>query len=132
MRDGDLLRPFQVDRVVDVAEFVEIGRLRRDRLPKSGVEGSAPFAGNWATMHLTNAKSEFMQAARDRPDSLEIEITRNMIEAGVKAYLGLATHDELSFATPSEVVQGVLTAALTRRQDLQRIDQAPARLEAHQ
>ncbi len=42
-----------------------------------------------------------------------VEVTPKMITAGVDAYLGRASHDELSFSTPAEVVESVLRAALT-------------------
>jgi hypothetical protein len=36
-----------------------------------------------------------------------------MVEAGVKAYLGLAAHDEMSFYTPEDVVAAIIKAALS-------------------
>ena len=45
----------------------------------------------------------------------EIEITEEMIEAGVRAYLGQASHDEMSFMTPRQLIAEVLRAALARR-----------------
>ena len=43
----------------------------------------------------------------------DIEVTLEMIEAGVTAYLARATHDELSFSTPQEVVESVIRASLS-------------------
>lgn len=43
----------------------------------------------------------------------QIVITEEMVRAGVMAYLSLATHDEQSWATPEEVVAGVLMAGLS-------------------
>ncbi len=45
----------------------------------------------------------------------DVEVTSEMIEAGVTAYLARATHDELSFATPQEVVESVIRASLAVR-----------------
>jgi hypothetical protein len=47
----------------------------------------------------------------DRP---AFEITDAMVEAGLAAYLGNASHDEMSFTTPRELVTLVLQAALAR------------------
>ena len=52
--------------------------------------------------------------ASDRP-VLEIEVTDAMVEAGVNAYLGQASHDEMSFRTPKELILEVLQAALVQR-----------------
>jgi hypothetical protein len=43
-----------------------------------------------------------------------IDVTKAMIEAGVQAYLAQASHDEMSFRTPQELVSEVLQAALTQ------------------
>jgi predicted peroxiredoxin len=42
----------------------------------------------------------------------EIEITPEMIEAGVRAYVREAAHDDMSFSTRENVVESILLAAL--------------------
>lgn len=42
----------------------------------------------------------------------QIEITPAMVEAGVVAYLGQASHDEMSFVTPRELIFLILQGAL--------------------
>lgn len=54
-----------------------------------------------------------MSEVGERQASAEIEVTPEMVRAGVDAYLARASHDELSFSTPEEVVDGVLRAALS-------------------
>ena len=41
-----------------------------------------------------------------------MKITPGMIQAGVKAYLGQASHDEMSFRTPEELIEEILQAAI--------------------
>ncbi len=43
----------------------------------------------------------------------KVEITPEMIEAGVAAYKFHASHDEMSFETPEGTVRAILTAALS-------------------
>lgn len=50
---------------------------------------------------------------KDRTESTDVEVTPEMIEAGVEAYLARASHDELSFSTPEEVVESVIRANLS-------------------
>ena len=45
----------------------------------------------------------------------EREVTPAMIEAGVKAYIQHASHDEMSFSTREETVEAILLAALSCR-----------------
>ena len=51
-----------------------------------------------------------MSEQRDRP---EIEITPSMIEAGVRAYVQSASHDEMSFDSPETTVERILQAAIS-------------------
>jgi hypothetical protein len=43
---------------------------------------------------------------------VRIEITPAMVDAGVKAYLGQASHDEMSFRTPRELVLETIESAI--------------------
>ena len=59
---------------------------------------------------------------RDRPDNegvgvpLEADfLSPEEIACGVEAYLSLATHDELSFSTPEEVVRAIGLAVFSLR-----------------
>lgn len=68
-------------------------------------------------MHFENAKSEFMQAARDRPDSLEIEITPAMVEAGARKLCEIEakygwTDGWLTIASARQVAAELIRAAL--------------------
>ena len=47
--------------------------------------------------------------------SQDVEITEAMVEAGVRAYLAQASHDEMSFRTPAELIFEVLQAALAQK-----------------
>lgn len=47
---------------------------------------------------------------RDKP--VEIEITPDMIETGVRAYQFHCSHDEMSFMDPTQLVEDVLFSAL--------------------
>jgi hypothetical protein len=51
--------------------------------------------------------------ATDRP---AFEITDEMIEAGLAAYLANASHDEMSFTTPRELVTLIVRAAMSPRE----------------
>lgn len=51
----------------------------------------------------------------DRPALTDVEITPQMIEAGVRAYLEQASHDEFSSLSPPELIQLVLERALHAR-----------------
>ncbi len=44
--------------------------------------------------------------------STKVDVTSEMIAAGINAYRSCASHDELSFSTPAEVVEEVLRAGL--------------------
>lgn len=53
---------------------------------------------------LTGAVGESIQ---------QTEITPEMVEAGVRAYLQATSHDEMSFSTPEETVRAILLAAIS-------------------
>lgn len=46
--------------------------------------------------------------SRDRP----VEITKQMIAAGLAAYAGLAWHDSASAGSPREIVEAILQAGI--------------------
>ena len=48
-------------------------------------------------------------------DTAEVQITPEMIEEGVRAYLEQASHDEFSSFSPQQLVQRVLERALQSR-----------------
>ena len=47
-----------------------------------------------------------------KSDAQKIEITPEMVAAGVAAYSAQAPHDEMCFATRQDVVRAILEAAL--------------------
>lgn len=61
---------------------------------------------------MTKQSPSRTEAMRDRP---AIEITPAMIAEGVRAYLGHAAHDEMSFYSEADTVEAILTAALAGR-----------------
>lgn len=55
---------------------------------------------------------------REKADAAEIEVTPGMIEAGVRAYVLSASHDDMSFDTREVTVRLILEAAISRMQRL--------------